>query len=197
MEEKEEFLCADCCVDLYLKNFVEKNVDSNNICFICYKSKSVINVDNSDLNNFCRFLIRYNYPEHFYNSHWGGEDLPSLFFDDNLILSNNFYNLDSREDEIGLALEFLFDLNNPASKIDLYYGHDQFGRNLWPRAIKSENSRIWQTYKSDLKVKNYYHLEERAKETFKSLLENLKFTLEPENHFFRAHQTAFSGELCR
>lgn len=190
MDEKEYYLCKDCCKDIYLKNYVEENIDSSETCSICYTKKKTLNISNSSISEFCRFLIRYHYPEYEYNSHWGGEELPSQFFSENPIISHHFVedanDKDMRNEEIDEFLNQLFDLENYNSKIELYYGHDANGRNLWATSIKKEKSAIWDYYKRQLLIQNYFHLEEGAKNSFSTLLENLKFTLKADKTFYRA-----------
>ncbi|SDX75741.1 RES family NAD+ phosphorylase [Flavobacterium degerlachei] len=187
MVEKTHYLCSNCAVDKYLKFYIENNSDSDEICSICTLENKTINVtEGTIINDLCRFLIRYHYPEYEYNSHWGGEELPLLFYSENYIISNKFEKQNEREFEIENFLYDLFDLNNFESEIDIYCGHYDGERNLFAEAIKNEKSHTWRHYKKELLNKNYYHLEEEAKKTFTRLLEDLKFNLNIRQTFNRA-----------
>ena len=189
--ENEFYLCKDCSRDVFLTEYIIQNAKAEEICTICLENKKAVKTsDDKLLKLFSRFLIRYHYPEYEYNRHFGGEDLPHLFYNKNLILNENFKNYSShkRDVEIENFLYDFFDLWNDNNEIDLYYGHsDRDGtRGMYIPAIKEIKSLIWQEYKRDLLVKNSFLIENKAKDTFKEILENLKFTLDIDSRYYRA-----------
>ena len=186
MSETQHYLCLECIKDKYLKNYVLIRYDSIETCSICQNKSRGININNQNLNDFCRFLIRYHYPEYEYNSHFGGDNLPSQFYKENPIISHLYNDNDARLEEIEDFLFLLFDLHNDNSEIDLYYGHYNGERFLWPNAIKNEKSKIWEQYTKELQEVNYYELEEHAKETFEKILDGLRHTLAIDMVFHRA-----------
>ncbi len=188
MEETKTFyLCAECSKDIYLKNYVKVNAKSKASCTICLNEVRTLNISvDTEIVDFCRFLIRYHFPEYDYNTHWGGDDLPQQFYSDNPIISHQFADLDNRDIEVEEFLYELFDINNYDSKIDLYYGHDESGRGLFPEAIKNEKSNTWRAYKTELRNKNFFLLEDEAKKTFSKLLDDLTIKLNSGENYFRA-----------
>lgn len=181
------YICLECAKDIYLKNYIERNSTNNNLCTICLKKKPSVYVSNNTLIiNFCRFLIRYHYPEYEYNGHWGGEDLPHLFYFDNPIISHLFADRDEKDEKVEEFLYVLFDLDTLDNKIELYFGHTSVGRGLFPNAIKDEKSKTWIAYKRELQIKNFFLLEDDAKEKFSKLLNDLRYTLKKSEGFFRA-----------
>lgn len=186
-ETKLFYLCAECSKDIYLKNYVNVNTKSEAVCTICLKKNKTICIsEDPEIIDFCRFLIRYHFPEYDYNTHWGGDDLPHQFYSDNPIISNQFADINNRDIEVEEFLYELFDLNNYDSKIELYYGHDDTGRGLFPEAIKNEKSNTWRNYKRELQKKNFFLLEEDARKTFSKLLDNLTIKIKTGETYFRA-----------
>lgn len=186
-ETKTFYLCVECSKDIYLKNYVNANAKSNEICMICLDKRRTLNIsDDSEIIDFCRFLIRYHFPEYEYNTHWGGDNLPHQFYSDNPIISHQFADLSNREIEVEEFLYELFDISNYDSNIELYYGHDENGRGLFPEAIKSVKSNTWRTYKEELQKKNFYLLEGQARETFAKLLDSLTIKIHKGENYFRA-----------
>ena len=181
------YLCSDCSKDIYLKNYIQQHSKSKNSCTICQQDKLTIDISSDSLlRTFCRFLIRFHFPEYEYNTHWGGVDLPKTFYHENPIISEKFSNVELRDGEIDEFLNELFDLGNSKSQIELYYGRDITGRGLFPEAIKNEKSDSWKRYKSQLIERNFFLLESEAKSTFVKLLDDLKYELKSGNSYFRA-----------
>lgn len=167
-------ICSDCAKDEFLKDYINKKANKNDVCTICLENKKSINLSSDSLfTSFSRYLIRYHYPEYEYNPHWGGEDLPSPFFEHNPIVSHNFVERPDKEIIMEDFFYTMFDLWVDNSEIDLYYGHDEGGRGLFPNSIKEEKSLTWMNYKKQLQTTNFYLLEEKAKNTFEKLIEKL------------------------
>jgi hypothetical protein len=186
-ETKTFYLCAECSKDIYLKNYINANAKSKAICNICLNKSKTVNISNgSEIIDFCRFLIRFHFPEYDYNTHWGGDELPQQFYSDNPIISHQFADLSNREIEVEEFLYELFDIHNYDSKIEIYYGHDETGRGLFPEAIKNEKSNTWRVYKKELQQKNFYLLEDEARKTFANLLDNLTHKIPKGENYFRA-----------
>ena|ERR1700754_499711 len=111
-DENEDYcVCADCCKDIYLKNYVRENAKDKAVCTICLREGLSLRIsENTAIINFCRFLIRYHFPEYEYNIHWGGDELPKQFYVSNPIISHDFQKFGSREVEIEDFLYTLFNL---------------------------------------------------------------------------------------
>jgi len=186
-QEQEYFLCKDCVVDNYLKGLVSKNSDSENTCAICLQKKKVANISsNQDVKDLSRFLIRYYYPEYEYNIHWGGDELPKLFYHENPIISNKFSNQSTREVEIEEFLMHLIDLWGFDNPIPIYWGHDDYGRGLFIESIKNEKAKLWVNFKKHLRQKNYYLIEDEAKKKLAPYFKELDFTVDTNIELVRA-----------
>lgn len=188
MEEEEDFyLCCDCSKDIYLKKYVHENyIDNGNLCTICQTETLTLDInENPKLRKFCRFLIRYHFPEYIYNSKWGGEDFPAPFLEENSIINHEFKNYKSREDSVQFFIQNLFDLNSYPFH-DLYYGYDEHGKSLFGSSIKNDGSYYWKYYKRELEKTNHYLLKDKAFKTFKNIFENHKYILERDILFYRA-----------
>jgi len=186
-EDEPFFICSDCAKDIYLKNYILTNSNIQAICTICLKDKLCVDITNDNkITEFCRFLIRYHFPEYVYNSHWGGDVIEKILFDENPIITHNFAERPERDIIQEQFIMDLFDIWNDKSKIELYYGHDESGRGFFPRAIKDEKSIVWEKYKKDIQSTNFFLLEAKAKETISKILTDLKFTLNKNNCYFRA-----------
>lgn len=181
------FLCTKCCKDVYLKHYVLHNsINQDKTCTICQENFNVINIaENPRLNEFCRFLIRYHYPEYEYNPKWGGNGVNSLLTNQNDIISNHFFNHDTREEEIELFVEELFNLNQWPFH-DLYYGSDELGKSLFGSSIKNDGSYYWRRYKDKLKETNHYLLKDEATDMFKNIIGDFKFQIPIGSDYFRA-----------
>lgn len=180
-------ICAACVKDEYLKKYIVNTATQDDNCTVCLQNKKVINIyTDSNFKNFSRFLIRYYYPEYEYNYHWGGDELPSQFFQENPILSHDFADREDIEIIMDDFFHIMFDLWEDNSSVDIYYGHDEGGRGLFANSIKEEKSLIWQNYKKALQTKNFYLLEEDAKEYFTKVLFELRLDIQIETVFSRA-----------
>ncbi|UZT96313.1 RES family NAD+ phosphorylase [Chryseobacterium fluminis] len=181
------FLCSNCCKDESLKNYVLINSNKNSFpCTICLSNNYNIDVTiNEKFNRFCRFLIRYHFPEYIYNSRWGGEDFPLPFYMQNSIINHEFADKISREEEIDQFIDTLFDLNEYPFD-DLYYGYDDTGRGLFSYSLKENGSKYWHKYKPELQKKNHYLLINEASLIFKQAFEDNKYTLLSGTLLYRA-----------
>lgn len=185
--DEDFYLCSNCANDIYLKNYININATrQEKTCTVCKTNMVSINIDdNPRLNSFCRFLIRYHLPEYVYNPKWGGDNFPAPFFQENDIISHNFKDIDSREEEIEIFLDCLFNLNmHPFD--DLYYGNDEHGKSLFMWSIKMKGSYYWKYYKRELIIKNYFLLKKKAIDEFKEIFENYKFEIDIDSVFNRA-----------
>jgi hypothetical protein len=180
-------ICSDCVNDEFLKDYIVNKANQDDKCTVCLKKKKTVNLSSDSLfTSFSRYLIRYHYPEYEYNPHWGGEDLPSPFFESNPIVSHNFVDRPDKEIIMEDFFYMMFDLWVENSEIDLYYGHDEGGRGLFANSIKEEKSLTWLNYKKQLQTKNFYLLEENAKNTFEKLIEKLSKEIKKGTVYSRA-----------
>lgn len=189
MELKCFYLCHSCIKDKYLHHLFSQSQTSIETCAICVVKKSVVNVsDNENFRNFSRFLIRYHYPEYDYNPHVGGDDLPRPFYNENPILSHNFIGFETsdRKEEIDDFLHELFDLHNYKNPIELYCGHYEGTRLLFTTPIKEEKSKLWESYKSHLKDKNYFLIEDDAKKNIGEILGEFKTVVLAKQLYWRS-----------
>lgn len=191
IEDIELFLCDECCQSEYLRYFVTQNFNSHGECVLCKAKKDVIDICTSpDLKSFCRFLVRYYYSEAEYNSRWGGVEFSELFSKRNYLFNINRYskllNNDFFLEVFDVFIDNLidpFDHNHP---IDLYYGYDDNGRNLYDFAHIESKSTIWEKLKKELQERNYYLLEEDAVQILKKPLQKLENVIAQGVEIFRA-----------
>ena len=94
--------------------------------------------------------------------------------------------MEGRDEIVETFLYELFDLNDWESESELYWGHDDNGRGLYPLAIKDERSKIWANYKEKLRSKNSFLFETEAKSIFSQLLVDLKMPLKNGAIYYRA-----------
>lgn len=189
MEEKEDyFICHKCAKDEYLKNYIKKNAFVKAACTICLNKETCISLEKEHkFSKFCCFLIRYHFPEHSYNGHWGGDDLPKPFYQENPIISHEFKDSHRRELEIETFLNQLFLFDEDESIPLLYAGFLEDGsRMLHPQALKDEKSKIWEKYKQDLRTVNHFLIEAEATKTLQDALRSLTTILNNGETFYRA-----------
>lgn len=189
MQPKCFYLCQSCIKDKFLKNFFLQQQLITQKCSICLQSKQVVNVsENKQFQEFARFLIRYHFPEYEYNHHFGGDDLPHLFYSENPIISHDFADPknDSRDPEIEDFLYDLFDLHNFDNEVELYAGNYEGTRMLFPNPIKEEKSKLWEKYKQHLKRHNYFLIEDEARKALNEILEQFKIVFRAGLFYWRA-----------
>jgi len=83
-------LCAECAKDEELRNFVTRNCGLG-ICGFCREQSPNITTDevSENLSGLLRALLRLHFDEYTYNPHWGGNDVQSLFKNENPILDHS------------------------------------------------------------------------------------------------------------
>lgn len=80
-------VCIECVKDKNLKQLILKK-NSKSICTICEENNLSIDFEDRDFFLLVKAVLRFNYSEWEYNTHWGGDGYESLFYgDDNIFLS--------------------------------------------------------------------------------------------------------------
>jgi hypothetical protein len=179
--EEKQGLCLDCVKDKYLKSFIRNSEKCYMECCLCNKNKDCVLIEeNEALTDLIRALIRFHYPEHIYNHHWGGlRGANHLFYHDNEIIEP----IKDSDD----FLDYLVGGLDTEEKIDLYYGrHDDFGRGCFWDCLKNSKSTQWDKYSTALGETNHYELENEFSKLISQFTKYFEYTLEENNVFNRA-----------
>ena len=190
MEEIELGICPECCKCEYLKYFVKQNVDSIGTCTICQENKQTLSIRSQELKSFARFLIRYYYSESDYNPKWGGDGFFKLLSNKNFLFQieqhkKKLENSDYAEN-YEVFIDNIIDPFDHYHPVELYYGHDKYGRNLFVEPHINSESALWLRLKKDLQEKNFFLLEDNSIKTLREPLKKLETKIEEGAEYYRS-----------
>lgn len=185
-EEDEILICIECVKDIRFKKLIEK---SNNvgICTCCGSENHIINVDSNEFIQMTKALIRYNYSEWDYNTHFGGDEYYTLInSDDNKFFNKqNFNNSDVYEEFI--ARIECFEVYEDYDKgISLFAGYYKGEQNPLLERIKTDYDYSILKIKEALKNENYFNFEEEIIQVLKKYESDSKLTIDKSSAFYRA-----------
>lgn len=180
-------VCHNCAKEPRLIALIESE-GSSSVCHICQeKNDKTFSIEHTSFRNLFRALIRYYYNEWDYNSHWGGDGLESLLYQENNILNYKEEYADRYE-------EVLLDLLEPPymdynKGISFYAGYSEDGtQNMLLRALKDPFDYPFRDLQKKLEKKNYFLLEEDAFSLLDPHLANVSEELLAETILHRARQ---------
>lgn len=194
MSEDERFsICTECAQNEELKTFVAKNATSDCICALCLEANHLCCscAHTPDLENIFKALIRINYNEEDYNSHWGGHDSPTTF----LTVPNeiiNYSRIVSNPPDREPGLELLdHELSAmPYPEIDkgicIYAGHTDGQQNMLLQAIKDWDARSLVDLKLNLQKANAHELEASFQERLDGLIDPCEAFVSMDATYYRA-----------
>lgn len=185
-QHEQYYACQDCIKDKDIRTYFANNpnVKISN-CVICGKTKSCTSSSDKNFIRMARSLIRYHYPEYEYNPHWGAESGPeSLLRSENPIFSIP----EIQNEEFELFVEELMYGLDGEHEISLYAGNDEYGRDLFPRSLKTEGTKIWKEITNEITQKNH---DKKLNEfldrvQISSLATECAVKINLEQHFYRA-----------
>jgi len=180
-------VCIDCIKEPHLKKLVEEEGESG-CCTSCGSISQSIDTSYNRFFQLVKALIRYNYSEWDYNTHWGGDSYGSLFYGDSNILfyESRAQNEDSYEDMVTSIIDGPV-YEDYEKGISVFAGYMEDGQPAGIlRSIKSERSRLLLEISERLKTENYFIVEDQLKSLLLKYKGRVEKCLPSGAEFFRA-----------
>ena len=180
-------ICVNCCKANQLKNLIITKGVLVDKCDICGSSNiKALDCEDNNLIQLFKALIRYNYSEWDYNTHWGGDGLEALFFKKNPILNwASHFDKEKLDDAI---LTFISNVYEEYDKgVTLFAGYGEHGeQNMFLKALARDFDSRLSHLSSQLEKKNYFLLENVGLDLLRSHVAELEAYVEEETEYFRA-----------
>lgn len=146
-------ICLDCVSDIHIKKLINANNTVGECTYCLAQNVNAMSVASNEFLTMVAALIRWNFHEGDYNTHFGGDGVSGLFHNNDIFFNkNNFSSTDLYE-------EFIDDVMSGAEDsgiISLYAGHDDSGfRYLQSSLRKSMNSRLENIFEA-LDTENFF-----------------------------------------
>jgi len=180
-------VCVDCIKEPHLKQLV-KSEGEKGLCTSCGNEGESIATDYNRFFQLLKALIRFNYSEWEYNTHWGGDSYHSLFYgSDNIFFhESRATSEDSYEDMVLPIIESPV-YEDYDKGITVFAGYDEDGSPAGIlRSIKSERSVLLHEISERLKTENYFIVEEQLKGLLEKYKGKMECSLRSGVEFYRA-----------
>lgn len=199
-------VCIDCVKESHLKELVEKEGKKGD-CTMCGSVSQCIDTNNNRFFQLIKALIRFNYSEWEYNTHWGGDSYEYLFSGED----NIFFNQDraqteeSYEDVLGEIIDGPV-YEKYEEGISIFAGYMEDGQPAGIlKAIKSERCHELIKIAERLKTENYFIVENKLKSILGKYKKTVRKCLPSGVEYYRArigvaqsknaHSRGFEGEV--
>lgn len=187
MEEHDEILiCKECVKDKRYKLLIEQ-INIVGTCTFCKNEGSIINTKSSEFIQITKALIRYHYSEWDYNTHFGGDNYPSLFHKEDSIFLNkeNFISSDFDEELIDLITDFeVYEDYNKG--VTIFAGYNNGLQNPLLYSIKKDLDISILKIEKKLKEENYFQFEEEITKILQVYLDKCTKPIKTGEAFYRA-----------
>lgn len=170
-------ICTHCAKAPSIKALIESK-GTVSTCDLCLLEALSIDSTCNELNQLCKALIRFNFNEWDYNSHWGGQEIEHLFRG-----PDNIFFIEPNDDKSEAYDELI---QNQIAKpyedyekgITIYAGYTNGHQNLLLSAIKNEISESITSIADRLLKVNHYELEDELKAILEIFKTNATTTIE-------------------
>ncbi|ELR7355545.1 RES family NAD+ phosphorylase [Escherichia coli] len=153
-------ICINHVLEPNLKKYILHN-NTQEKCVLCRKKSLGFDAESPDVHNLLKSIIRYNYDEVSYNSHFGGDDVTSLLLAGGFIFSSDIVlNNDKYSDLEGVLWNMkVYDDDG----ISIYAGYNDRCYNMPLIALKNSKYQLIESLQDELLVKNYYLFEKEIR----------------------------------
>ncbi len=152
-------VCIACVKEKSLKDLVFKT-GSRTTCTLCGENNLSLHYEDRNLFSLVKAIVRFNYSEWEYNTHWGGDGYEALFYgQDNIFFSQE------RALSEDLYEDFILSITNgPVYEdydkgISVYSGHSSGMQNMLLQSIKSSLDSNIVNLEVRLRSENYFKVE--------------------------------------
>lgn len=155
-------LCEKCVVDKTISSFIIANGQQIQLCTVCGATNVyALSCDEHDFQCLFKAVVRYNFNEWQYNTHWGGERIETV-----LISSDAIFCKKAKEDALkieGIIMSLTENVyEDYDSGISLHAGYSDGLQNTLLESISEGGSSAITSLIARAKSKNYYELESAA-----------------------------------
>lgn len=187
MEECNEILiCKECVKDKRYKLLIEQ-INTIGKCTFCKKEDIIIDTSSNEFIQMTKALIRYHYSEWDYNTHFGGENYPNLFYEeDNIFLNTkNFQSPNFDEELIDWITDFEV-YEDYEKGVSIFAGYHEGLQNPLLYSIKKDLDDSILNIEMKLKEENYFQFEEKITEILQVYLDNCTKSIKTGKAYYRA-----------
>jgi hypothetical protein len=153
-------ICVDCVKDTHLKELitVEGQVGE---CTMCGSNGQVLDSESNRFFQLVKALVRYNFSEWDYNTHWGGDGYESLFYgEDNIFFNESRANSDEAYETVVLSITEGPVYEDYDKGVSVFAGYTDGEQNMLLKAISSDLDPHILEISERLRKENYFNLED-------------------------------------
>lgn len=187
------FICIDCVKDASLKKLVTRYGTDSVVCDLCHRTLKAINAGSNLFQQLFKALIRYHFNEWEYNTHWGGDELESIFHSENPIIEHlKIKDKDGFYSVLEAATANAYEEYDKGVTLFAGYSDDGMPAGIL-RSIKSEIHPALETIEKRLKTENYFN----AESDMQAIIEPYKGVIDttiPEGFEFLRARVGFKGK---
>jgi len=179
-------ICVDCVKDKNIKELITIS-KLINTCSLCNQEQLSIDYENSDFFSLVKAIVRFNYSEWEYNTHWGGDDYESLFYG-----KDNIFFLQERALSEDLYEELVNSITSgPVYEdydkgISIFAGYTNGMQNMLLKSIKTSSDSELIKLAARLKSENYFKIEIELLEILKGYADIANTIITENESFYRA-----------
>jgi hypothetical protein len=195
------FICENHIIESNVKNIIHLQSDSN-ICDFCGSGAKCLDTSLPEVHNLLKAIIRYNYDEVDYNTHFGGDYFTGFIFADDFIFNKDIQDQKDKFSELDGELWGMgFYVENG---INIHVGHCEDGTYGMPyMSIKNDHHTFIDSLPKKLTEVNHHVFEDNLREIIREYGDSFSKKIEGGSVVYRARvgtagykkaYQAFSGE---
>ena len=160
-------ICVECVKDQHLKMLVQQEGVIGD-CSLCGEKQPILDSDSDRFFQLTKALVRFFYSEWEYNTHWGGENLETLFYgDDNIFFDISRSQSDEAYDELTSSITAGQVYEDYDTGVSLFAGYDEGVQNILLEAVSLDLDKQLLRIAEKLKTNNYFDFEKDIITTLK------------------------------
>jgi hypothetical protein len=180
-------VCVECVKDKNIKKLIIKN-GSKNTCTLCEEEHLSIDFEDSDFFSLVKAVLRFNFSEWEYNSHWGADGYECLFYgEENVFFEQERALSEDTYEELVLSISEGPVYEAYDKGISIFAGYDSDGmQNMLLESIKSSSDRDLVKLANRLKSENYFKVEKELLKILAEFTGVAEINLDKGSTFYRA-----------
>ena len=176
-------ICEKHVAEPSIKCYIQ-SLGSNKDCSICGCSDKCVDTGSPEFHELLKAILRYNYDEVQYNSHFGGGSSTEFMLAEGFIFNKEMF--------ASLSDEQLMELDNDIYNIpvydgiNIYAGYTDGQQNMLLTSIQNSRHKFFDTLSNNLATKNYHDFEEQVRSIISSFGNSFAKIVEGSSIVYRA-----------
>jgi len=177
-------ICENHIVESNLKNQMRlQNI--RGVCAFCGVDKVCLNTESPEVHNLLKAIVRYNYDEVDYNTHFGGDNFTGFLLADDFIFAKDIHAHDDAFGDLDgelWSMGFYVD-----DEINIFAGYGGDGiYNMPYMSIKNSHQPFLDSLSKNLSERNYHDFEDELRSIINSYDDNFAKVIEGGAVVYRA-----------